>query len=240
MGPPRICILEVFTLLFFLASTRRCCHVFPGPGFWHTSHSRSLVTVTETQRTQQRAVSCSRLSDLQSLEVFTTLQYLQIEYPLTLLCSQSPYFEQPQTTKKANHPRPKSQFQTNEVQFTPDRLKSFTFFFIFIFMCLQHVWFQRASSYFLGSRSGMDVTAVNLWVVWPLGICLCCNLWHERKDKGSRKKTQKVLEEQVRGSNGEGERVGSWITMARVQGWLIVSDTLQFWGLYQHCFYSCN
>lgn len=112
MGPPRICILEVFTLLFFLASTRRCCHVFPGPDFWHTSHSRSLVTVTETQRTQQRAVSCSRLSDLQSLEAFTTLQYLQIEYPLTLLC---PYFEQPQTTKKANHPRPKSQFQTNEV-----------------------------------------------------------------------------------------------------------------------------
>ncbi len=23
--PPRICILEVFTLLFFLASTQRCC-----------------------------------------------------------------------------------------------------------------------------------------------------------------------------------------------------------------------
>lgn len=46
--------------------------------------------------------------------------------------------------------------------------------------------------------------------------------------KGAEKKTQKVLEEQVRGSNGGGERVGSWITMARVQGWLIVSDTLQF------------
>lgn len=55
------------------------------------------------------SMSCPRLSGLSFLEAFTALQCLLIEYPLTLPWSQSPYFEQPQTTKKARHPRPKKQ-----------------------------------------------------------------------------------------------------------------------------------
>lgn len=53
---PGFACLRFLTLLFFLASTQWCCWVFPGPDSWHTLHSRSLVTVTETQRAQHTAL----------------------------------------------------------------------------------------------------------------------------------------------------------------------------------------
>lgn len=50
-------------------------------------------------------VSCPRLCDHPSLEALTALQYLQIQYPLTLFQSQGLYFKQQQTTKKGQEPQ---------------------------------------------------------------------------------------------------------------------------------------
>lgn len=99
MGPPRICMLVVFTLLFFLASTKRCCRVFPGPDFWHCSHSSSLVTVTDTQR--DRLTVSDGLTSPHRWDHSPPCNICS--YGVILLC-QAPYFDLPQITKKVkNH-----------------------------------------------------------------------------------------------------------------------------------------
>lgn len=60
-----------------------------------------------TKSATHSPVSYPRLSDLRSLEAFTALQCLLIEYPLTLPQSQRAYFEQPQTAKKGQAPQAK-------------------------------------------------------------------------------------------------------------------------------------
>lgn len=116
MGPPRICILEVLTLLFFLPSTLPCYQVFPGPDFWLTSHPRSLVTVTATQKVQHIAL-CPVPDEWNrpSLEAFTASQCLLIQYPLTLPQRHRVYFQRPLVLKKLKHLEPKSRLNKPSV-----------------------------------------------------------------------------------------------------------------------------
>lgn len=79
-------------------------------------------------------VSCPRLSDHPSLEAFTALLCLRIKYPLTLLLSQSSYFEQPQTTKKGQGPWAKEPIKQIKGKFTPDQLKWMNFLWFFFKM----------------------------------------------------------------------------------------------------------
>lgn len=84
-------------------------------------------------------VSCPRLSDHPSLEAFTALQCLRIKYPLTLLQSQSPYFEQPQTTKKgqaaqAKEPIKQIKWNLHLISWSGWVFFDFSFFSAFIIM----------------------------------------------------------------------------------------------------------
>ena len=155
---------------------------------------------------------------------------------------------------KVKHPRPKiNRWSIIHTWSAKENSYYFLFSIFFIYallvMCFEHVWYSRqVPPTFLAVSRSMGIPL--LFICGPFGLlesacAAACDMkeWRKSEGRGKSYGWGKVWEEP------EGEREGgrggeghwrSWITMAGVQGWLIVSDTLQFWGLYQHCFYSCN
>lgn len=89
--------------------------------------SRSLVTVTETQRAQHTAL-CPVPDCLTTppWKPSVPLLCLQIKYPLTLLLSQSSILHD-RTPKKGHGPRAKEPIKQIKGKFTPDPLKWMNF-----------------------------------------------------------------------------------------------------------------